>query len=186
MLHDVTPLSLGISEQGDIFSVVIPKNSTIPIKKKQVYVTFEDNLSSVSIEVYEGERLVGSENNLLGLFNLSVRRAPRGLPFKVCFAIDADGILNVSAEEETSGNKKNITITNENGRLPSEEIERMIQEAEHFKSEDMKFVKKVREMNALDDYLYDMRKVMKDDSVTSMLTPIEKVRINSAMLKGKN
>jgi len=185
VLQDVTPLSLGVSIVGDVMSVVIPRNTSIPVKKTKTYVTIEDNQSCVSIEVYEGERMIASENNLLGLFNLSVRRAPRGLPIKECFTIDADGILNVSAEEETSGNKKDITITNENGRLSSEEIERMIQEAEHFKAEDMKHVKKVRAMNALNDYLYDMKKVMKDDSVTSMLTPVEKVKINSAMIKGK-
>jgi L1 cell adhesion molecule like protein len=104
---------------------------------------------------------------------------------KVCFSIDADGILNVSAEEESSGNKKDITITNEKGRLSSEEIERMTKEAEHFKSEDMKHVKKVRAMNALDDYLYYMKKVMKDKSVGSMLNLVDIMMISSAMIKGK-
>ncbi|XP_058736663.1 heat shock 70 kDa protein 4-like isoform X2 [Vicia villosa] len=145
-----------------------------------------DNQSIAYIEVYEGERMVASENNLLGWFNLSVRRAPRGLPIQVCFSIDADGILNVSAEEETSGNKKDITITNENGRLSSQEIERMIEEAEHFKSEDMKHVKKSKAMRALDDYVYNMKKVMNDNSVTSKLTAVDKVKINSAMTKGED
>ncbi|CAI8586469.1 unnamed protein product [Vicia faba] len=119
------------------------------------------------------------------LFNLSIRCAPRGLPFHVCFSIDADGILKVSAEEETSGNKKDITITNENGRLSREEIERMIQEAEHFKSEDMKHVKKARAMRALDDYVYNMKKIMNDNSVTSKLTAVDKVKINSSIVKGE-
>ncbi|GAU23246.1 hypothetical protein TSUD_172750 [Trifolium subterraneum] len=185
VLQDVTPLSLGKDIVGDVMSVVIPRNTSIPVKKTKPYFTIEDNQSVVAIKVYEGERMIASENNLLGLFNMSVRRAPRGLPIQVCFTIDADGILNLSAEEETSGNNKDITIANENGRLSSEEIERMIQEAEHFKSEDMKHVKKVRAMNALDDYLYDMNKVMKDESLTSMLAPFEKVMINSAMRKGK-
>jgi L1 cell adhesion molecule like protein len=185
VLQDVTPLSLGTSIKGNIMSVVIPKNSAIPLKKIEEYKTCKDGQSSVAIDVYEGERMVVSENKFLGKFNLSVRRAPRGLPIQVCFSIDADGILNVSAEEESSGNKKDITITYENGRLSSEEIERMIQEAEDFKAEDMKHMEKVRAMNALDDYLYDMKKVMKDQSVTSKLTPVEKVKINSAMRKGK-
>ena len=184
-LQDVTPLSLGTSILDDIMSVVIPKSTSIPIRKKEEYLTCDDDQSSVDIDVYEGERMVASENNLLGLFNLKVRRAPRGLPIQVCFSIDADGILNVSAEEESSGSKKDITITNESGGLTSEEIERLIQEAEHFKAEDMKHMKKVRAKYSLDDYLYDMRKVMKDDSVTSMLTPFDKVRINSAMINGK-
>ncbi|XP_058736662.1 heat shock 70 kDa protein 4-like isoform X1 [Vicia villosa] len=186
VLHDVTPLSLGKSNIGDVMSVMIPRNTSIPVKKKSEYYTVADNQSIAYIEVYEGERMVASENNLLGWFNLSVRRAPRGLPIQVCFSIDADGILNVSAEEETSGNKKDITITNENGRLSSQEIERMIEEAEHFKSEDMKHVKKSKAMRALDDYVYNMKKVMNDNSVTSKLTAVDKVKINSAMTKGED
>ncbi|KAI5431372.1 hypothetical protein KIW84_035521 [Lathyrus oleraceus] len=111
---------------------------------------------------------------------------PRGdIPVKVCFCIDVDGILNVSAKEETSGNEKDITITSEKGRLSTAEIDRMIQEAENFKVEDMKFMKRVKAVNDLDDYLYNMRKIMKDDSVTSMLKPIDKMKTNSAMIKGK-
>ncbi|XP_058762938.1 heat shock cognate 70 kDa protein-like [Vicia villosa] len=185
VLRDVIPLSLGIMIKGDVMSVLIPRNSTIPVKKKQVYHTCEDDQPGVSIDVYEGERMVASENNLLGVFVLKVSLAPRGLPVSVCFDIDADGILNVSAEEEISGNKKNITITKENGRLSAEEIERMINEAEKFKAEDMKFMKKVKAMNVLEDYLYNMRKVMKDGSVTSMLSLTDKMKINAAMVKGK-
>ncbi|CAK8541040.1 unnamed protein product [Lathyrus sativus] len=185
VLRDVIPLSLGIMVKGDVMSVLIPRNSTIPVKKKQVYHTCEDNQPGVSIDVYEGERMVASENNLLGVFVLKVSLAPRGLPVNVCFAIDADGILNVSAEEETSGNKKAITIAKENGRLSAEEIERMIEDAEKFKAEDMKFMKKVKAMNVLEDYLYNMRKVMKDGSVTSMLSLSDKMKINAAMVKGK-
>ncbi|MCI33212.1 heat-shock protein, partial [Trifolium medium] len=102
VLQDVTPLSLGKGVAGNVMSVVIPRNTSIPVRKTKTYRTVEDNLSSVPIKVYEGERIVASENNLLGLFNLSVRHAPRGLPIQVCFSIDVDGILNVSAEEESS------------------------------------------------------------------------------------
>ncbi|AES78058.2 putative Heat shock protein 70 family [Medicago truncatula] len=186
VLQDVTPLSLGTSVLDDIMDVVIPKNTSFPIKRKRTFCTLEDDQSDVKIDVYEGERMVVGENNLLGLFDLEVRRAPRGHIIQVCFDIDADGILNVSAKEETSGNKKEITITNENGRLSREEIERKIKEAEYFKSEDMKFMEKVRAVNALEDYIYRMRKVMKDDSVTSKLTPVEKLEINSAIIKGEN
>ncbi|KAI5431371.1 70-kilodalton heat shock protein, variant 2, partial [Lathyrus oleraceus] len=185
VLRDVIPLSLGIMVKGDVMSVLIPRNSSIPIKTNHVFLTCVDDQSIVSVMVYEGERIIASENNLLGLVNLSVPLAPRGLPIQVSFAIDTDGILNVSVEEETSGNKKDITITKENGRLSTEEIERMIQEAESFKAQDMMFDKKVKAKNALDDYLYNMRKVMRDDSVTSMLTSIDKMKINSAMIKGK-
>ncbi|CAK8541036.1 unnamed protein product [Lathyrus sativus] len=186
VLQDVIPLSLGIRTEGDIMSVMIPRNTCVPFKKTQGYETASDNQSSVSVKVYEGERVIATENNLLGLFNLKVPLAPRGHPFKVCFTIDADGILNVSAEEETSGNKKDITITNENGRLSREEIERMIQEAENFKDQDMKFKTKAKAINALDDYLYTVRKAMKDDCVSSKLNPDDKVKINSAMIKGKS
>ncbi|KAL5057131.1 hypothetical protein RYX36_028735, partial [Vicia faba] len=186
VLQDVTPLSLGIEIKGYLMDVVIPRNTSIPVKKKQVYHTCEDDQPSVSIDVYEGERMVASENNLLGVFVLKVSLAPRGLPVSVCFDIDADGILKVSIEEKTSGNKKDITITNKNGRLSREEIERMIQEAEFFKAQDMKFKKKAKAINALDDYLYDVRKVMKDDCVSSKLTAVDKVKINSTMIKGKS
>ncbi|KAK2416940.1 heat shock cognate 70 kDa protein [Trifolium repens] len=148
VLQDVTPLSLGIETIGDVMDVVIPRNTSVPVKKTKEYITSEDDQSYASIRVFEGERMIASENNLLGLFYLPVRRAPRGLPHKVCFTIDADGILNVSAEEESSGNKKDITITNKNGRLSSKEIERMIQEAEDLKFEDIKHVEKVRAMNS--------------------------------------
>ncbi|XP_058756824.1 heat shock cognate 70 kDa protein-like [Vicia villosa] len=187
VLQDVTPLSLGVAVEGDLMSVVIPRNTSIPVRKTNTYYTAKDNQSSVTVMVYEGERKKASDNNLLGLFDFFVPPAPRrSLPIKECFSIDENGILNVSAEEETSGNKKDITITNVNGRLSREEIERMIQEAEFFKSQDMKFKKKAKAINALDDYLYTVRKVMKDDCVSSKLNPIDKVKIISAMIKGKS
>ncbi|KAK2359901.1 heat shock 70 kDa protein [Trifolium repens] len=187
ILQDVTPLSLGVEVDGDVMDVVIPRNTPIPVKKTKKYHTAEDNQCIVAIKVYEGERMKASDNNLLGLFNFSVPPAPMGhIPIKESFAIDSDGILKVSAEEETSGNKKDITITNENGRLSREEIERIIQEAEYFKAQDMKFKEKVKAKIELDDYLYNVRKVMKDDSVSSKLSPADKVKINSAMIKGKS
>ncbi|XP_057436415.1 heat shock cognate 70 kDa protein-like [Lotus japonicus] len=186
VLMDVTPLSLGISIKGDLMSVMIPRNSTIPTKKEHVYFTGYDNQLSAAINVYEGERTRASENNLLGLFSLAVPPAPRLLPIKVCFSTDEDGILNVSAEEETTGNKRDITITNEDGRLSSEEIQRMILEAENFKVEDMEFQKKAKAMNTLDDYLFNMIKLMQDKSVSSKLPPMEQVKINSAIVKGQN
>ncbi|XP_027351470.1 heat shock cognate 70 kDa protein-like [Abrus precatorius] len=186
VLMDVTPLSLGISTKGDLMSVVIPRNTTIPTKKKEVYLTAADFQSGVSISVYEGERTRASDNNLLGLFNLSVSLAPRGLPLKVSFSIDANSILNVSAKEETSGNKKDITIKNERGRLSAEEIERMIEEAETYKVNDMKYIKKVKAMNNLDDYLYYMNKVMNDKFLSSVLSPLDKMKIKAGIKKGQN
>ncbi|XP_058739388.1 heat shock 70 kDa protein 4-like [Vicia villosa] len=187
VLQDVTPLSLGVAVEGDLMHVVIPRNTSIPVRKRNTYGTLEDNQCSVTVMVYEGERVRASDNNLLDLFSFSLPPAPRrSIPIKQYFSIDGDGIINVSVEEKTSGNKKEITITNENGRLSREEIERMIQEAEYFKAQDMKFKKKAKAINALDDYLYTVKKVMKDDCVSSKLNPVDKVKINSAMIKGKS
>jgi len=187
ILRDVTPLSLGVELKGNLMSVVIPRNTSIPVKMTNTYYTVYDNQSYVTIKVYEGERTRASDNNLLGLFDFSVPPAPRrSIPIKECFSIDSDGILSVSAEEEINASKKSITITNENGRLTREEIEKMILEAELFKAQDMEFKKKVKAINALDDYLYKVRKVMEDNSVSSKLTPVDKEKINSAMIKGKS
>jgi L1 cell adhesion molecule like protein len=187
VLRDVTPLSLGILTKGDVMSVVIPRNTSIPSKGTEDYFTVDDDQSKISFKVYEGERLKATENNMLGLFSFAVPPAPRGhIPVKVTFSIDLDGILNVAAKEETGGNKQDITIKNEEGRLSTDEIQRMIQEAEKFMAEDIKHMNKVKAMNSLDDYLYNMRKVMKDDSVTSMLTSTDKMKINAAMIKGKS
>ncbi|XP_057436420.1 heat shock cognate 70 kDa protein 2-like [Lotus japonicus] len=185
-LLDVTPLSLGIHNTGDIMSVMIPRNSTIPVKMTHRYVTCYDNQSRVLIQVYEGERTRASDNNLLGLFNLTgIPPAPRGHPHYVCFTIDENGILTVSAEERTTGNKNEITITNDKERLSAIEIRRLILEAENYKAEDVKFKKKARAMNALDDYIYDVRKLMKNKCLTSKLLSMDQFKINSAILKGK-
>ncbi|XP_057436454.1 heat shock cognate 70 kDa protein 2-like [Lotus japonicus] len=187
MLLDVTPLSLGTSLEGDIMSVVIPRNTTIPVKKTNTYITVEDNQSSVFIDVYEGERTRASDNNMLGFFNLTgIPLAPRGHPLYVCFAIDENGILTVSAEEKITGSKNEITITNDSERLSAIEIRRLIEEAENYRAEDMKFKKKVRAMNALDDYIYDVKKLMKNKCLTSKLAPMDQIKINSAILMGKN
>jgi len=186
VLRDVIPLTLGTSIKGDIMDVVIPMNTSIPIKKKKTYFTVVDNQSSVSIKVYEGERIMASENNLLGLFSLSLPLAPRGLPFQVCFAIDSDGILNLSAEEETSGNKKNIRITNETGRLSIEELEKKTPEIENFSAEDTKLDTKAKAINDLKDYLYHVRKVMVDKDVSSLISPVDQLNIYTAVLKGQN
>ncbi|KAK7374832.1 hypothetical protein VNO80_08275 [Phaseolus coccineus] len=179
---DVTSLSLGKSVLGDIMSVVIPRNTTIPMKRSKEYITVEDNQSSVLIEVYEGERTRASDNNLLGSFVLSgFPPAPRGYSLWVTFVLNESGVLSVSAEDKATSNKNEITITNDKGRLTAAEISIKIQEAENYKSEDEKFLRKASAMNGLDDHLYKIRKALKKESINSKLSSIEKENISTTM-----
>ncbi|XP_047980570.1 heat shock cognate 70 kDa protein-like [Salvia hispanica] len=160
VLLDVTPLSLGIQCDGDVMSVIIPRNTPIPTRKeKHNFATVVDNQTSVAFPVYEGERSKATENNLLGNFSLKgIPAAPRGVAkFKVCFNIDENGILNVSAEHMETGLMNKITITNDKDRLSSEEIERMIEDAEKYKLEDEEHMKKAEARYALEDYAYNSR-----------------------------
>ncbi|XP_047955570.1 heat shock cognate 70 kDa protein-like [Salvia hispanica] len=159
VLLDVTPLSLGIEINDDTMSVFVPRNTPIPTRKEKIHHTMHDNQTSVKFPVYEGERSKSKKNNLLGEFILrGIPPAPRGVAkFKVCFDIDEDGILNVSAEHITTGIKNSITITNDKGRLSKEDIERMIRDAKKYKLEDEEFRKKVEARCALEDYAYDTR-----------------------------
>ncbi|KAL9297471.1 hypothetical protein ACSQ67_023367 [Phaseolus vulgaris] len=186
VLLDVTPLSLGISVTQDLMSVVIPRNTTIPVEKKEVYVRAQDFQSYVSIVVYQGERKRASDNHLLGYFNLyGTPYALRGHPLAVCFSIDADGILSVIAEEESSGSKNGITVTKEQGRLSTEQIMRKIQDAEKYKAEDQKYQKKAEAINALDDFVYQIRKAIDDVDISNKLRSRDKTKINMAIAEAK-
>tara|TARA_B100001996_G_scaffold230404_1_gene177686 strand:- start:658 stop:2550 length:1893 start_codon:yes stop_codon:yes gene_type:complete len=162
LLLDVTPLSLGLETMGGIMTPIIPRNTTIPSKKEQIFSTAQDNQPAVTIKVYEGERKKSTDNSLLGTFDLTgIPPAPRGSPqINVRFDVDANGILNVSAEDKASGKSEKITITNDKGRLSKEEIEKMVQDAEKYKEEDEKYAKKIEVKNGLENYCYQMKEMV--------------------------
>lgn len=155
-VSDVTPLSLGIGMSDGQMSVYIPRNTPIPARKEKIIATVKDNQISAMFAIYEGERSKATDNNMVGQFWLPA--APRGAAgIKVCFAIDENGVINVSAEHVGSGLKNSVTIANDKGRLPKEEIKRMIEEAEKYKREDEEYRRKAYMRNALENYAYDMR-----------------------------